>query len=71
MTGGALHPPGVFTDRTATAIFAKLYEDFRHGYVLRYTARGVAREGWHEITVTIPRFPSYEVRAKRGYWVEK
>ena len=71
MTGGALHPPGVFTDRTAAAIFDKLYADFRHGYVLRYVAHDVAREGWHEIKVTIPRFPAYDVRAKRGYWVEK
>jgi tetratricopeptide (TPR) repeat protein len=69
-TGGALHPPGVFTDRNAAVIFNKVYDDYRHSYVLRYMPTGVARDGWHEITVTTPKFPSYELKARRGYFVE-
>jgi len=70
-TGGALHPPGVFTDRTAAAIFSKVYDDYRHSYVLRYMPAGIARDGWHDIAVTTPKFPSYELHARRGYFVEK
>jgi tetratricopeptide (TPR) repeat protein len=69
-TGGALHPPGVFTDRNAAVIFNKVYDDYRHSYVLRYMPTGVARDGWHEIMVTTPKFPSYELKARRGYFVE-
>jgi VWFA-related protein len=70
MTGGAMHPPGVFIDRSAAAIFNKLFDDYRHSYILRYTAEGVARDGWHEITVTTPKYPSYELHARKGYLAE-
>jgi VWFA-related protein len=66
-SGGKLHPRGIFLDRTASGIFSKLYDEYRHGYILRYTAEGVARDGWHEITVTAPKYPSYEIRARKGY----
>jgi VWFA-related protein len=69
-TGGALHPPGVFTDRSAAAIFEKLFNDYRRSYILRYAAEGVARDGWHDITVTTPKYPSYQLRARKGYFVE-
>lgn len=69
-SGGALHPPGVFIDRSAAAIFNKLFNDYRHSYILRYTAEGVAHDGWHEITVTTPKYPSYELHARKGYLVE-
>ncbi len=69
MTGGALYVPGMFTDRTASAIFDKLYADYRHRYVLRYTASG-REAGWHEVTVTVPRVPQAQIDAKRGYFVE-
>lgn len=69
-TGGAMHPPGVFVDRTAAAIFDKVYNDHRHNYVLRYQPTGVARDGWHDITVTTPKYSSYELHARRGYLVE-
>jgi tetratricopeptide (TPR) repeat protein len=69
-SGGALHPPGVFTDRSAAAIFKKVFDDYRHSYVIRYNAEGVARDGWHEIVVTTPRTPSYELHARKGYLVE-
>jgi VWFA-related protein len=69
LTGGALHLPGVFRDRTASTIFDKLYSDYRHGYVLRYAALGAPSPGWHEVSVTVPRLPKAQVDAKRGYFV--
>jgi VWFA-related protein len=70
MTGGALYLPGVFRDRTASAIFNKLYSDYRQRYVLRYTASGVRDPGRHDVTVTVPRLPKAQIDAKRGYFVE-
>lgn len=70
MTGGNLYLPGVFTDRTAAAIFKKVFEDYRRSYVLRYTPKGVAAAGWHEVKVTIPGHAGYELQARRGYFVE-
>jgi VWFA-related protein len=70
LTGGAIHPPGVFTDRNATTIFDKIYAEFRRNYVLRYLPADVDRVGWHDVTVTVPRHPGLEVRARRGYLVE-
>ncbi len=71
LTGGRVYLPGVFADRTASDIFAKLYADFRHRYVLEYTAEGVSADGWHDIVVTIARFPKATISAKRGYFIEK
>lgn len=71
LTGGALHLPGVFRDRTASAIFDKLYSDYRNGYVLRYASSSAPSPGWHEVTITLPRLPKAQVDAKRGYFVER
>src|SRR5262249_27212410 len=68
--GGDLHIPGIFTDRTAAGIFKRVYDDYRQNYVLRYTPQGVKREGWHEITVKVPAYPSYTISARRGYAIE-
>jgi VWFA-related protein len=70
LTGGAVHPPGVFTDRNAAAIFDKIYAEFRRNYILRYLPQGVTRDGWHDVKVTIPSHSGLEVRARRGYLVE-
>lgn len=70
MTGGEVHPPGVFTDRTAASIFDRVYNDYRRAYLLRYTRTGVPASGWHDIAVTIPAHPSYDITARRGYFAE-
>ena len=70
LTGGKMYLPGVFTDRTAAAIFEKVLADYRQGYILRYTPQGVKREGWHEISVTVPSASSYTIHARRGYAVD-
>jgi VWFA-related protein len=68
-TGGALHVPGIFTSAAGT--FRKVLGDYRRSYLLRYTPQGVAREGWHEIAVSVPAHPSYTVHARRGYAVDR
>jgi VWFA-related protein len=70
MTGGKLYLPGIFTDRTAAAIFKKVFEDYRASYLLRYVPKGVPATGWHEVKVTIPGQPSFDVQSRRGYFVE-
>ncbi len=70
ITGGKMYLPGVFTDRTAAGIFNKVFADYRQGYVLRYTPQGVKREGWHELSVTLPSQSSYTVHARRGYAID-
>jgi VWFA-related protein len=70
ITGGKLYLPGIFTDRTAAAIFKKVFEDYRASYVLRYVPKGAPTTGWHEVKVTIPGQPSFDVQARRGYFVE-
>jgi VWFA-related protein len=70
ITGGELYLPGIFTNRTASAIFEKAFADYRKGYLLRFTPQGVTREGWHDVTVTIPGQPGVEIKARRGYAVD-
>src|SRR5690606_32181067 len=48
----------------------RIFDQYRQGYVLRYTPRGVKREGWHDIVVRVPGRPSATVQARRGYFVE-
>jgi VWFA-related protein len=54
------------TSAPITASFVRAIEDFRTSYVLRYVPAGVARPGWHELTVEVPG-KNAEVRARRGY----
>jgi tetratricopeptide (TPR) repeat protein len=70
LTGGQVYFPSLFTVASASAIFERAFADYRRSYLLRYTPTGVARAGWHEVTVTMPNHPSYSVRARRGYSVE-
>ena len=48
------------------ALFARAIEDFRTSYLLTFTPRGVARDGWHELSVRI-RDKRVNVRARQGY----
>jgi hypothetical protein len=70
VTGGHAYLPGIFTDRTAAGIFKKVYDDYRHSYVIRYAPQGVKRDGWHELSVTLPAYPNVEISARRGYGVD-
>jgi hypothetical protein len=63
LTGGRV----IAEDKDVTAAFLNALEDFRKSYVVAYTATGVKHGGWHELKVTVPKFPGYAVRAKQGY----
>ena len=47
--------------------FKSVIDDFRTSYVLRYSPAGVARPGWHNISVTVKKAGSFDVRARKGY----
>lgn len=71
VTGGAyygLDALGLYRDFSDEV--DRIFDQYRQGYVLRYTPRGVKREGWHDIVVRVPGRPSATVQARRGYFVE-
>jgi hypothetical protein len=49
-------------------LFRGLIADFRTGYDLKYVAKGVARTGWHDLSLSIRKPGSYTIRARRGYF---
>jgi Ca-activated chloride channel family protein len=63
LTGGRLFE----VDKTAnlSAIFLEVLQEFRQRYLLSYTPRGVARDGWHRLEVRVKRRAS--VQARSGY----
>lgn len=67
-TGGQLHAPFISSRKDAVTTFKKVFDDYRESYVLRYTPRGVARDGWHEIKVEVPGQPRATIRARKGYF---
>lgn len=69
-TGGGWHQTAFFTEPSLTGTFRETFENFRQGYMLRYTPQGVRLEGWHTIEVTVPRSRGYTVSARRGYGIE-
>jgi VWFA-related protein len=69
-TGGNLHLSELIRAVTLHGTFERAFEHFRQSYVLRYTLRGVAREGWHRITVTVPKDKSLRIRARPGYGID-
>ena len=63
-TGGTLQR----TDKAPEAL-GEIIADFRSSYVLRYSPRGVAPAGWHDLGVKVTRPGSFKVRARKGYEV--
>jgi VWFA-related protein len=63
-TGGQVFYPNA--SEGLTGAFSRALSEFRTSYVLRYTPGGVAREGWHDITVRVTS-GTYDVHAKKGY----
>lgn len=64
-TGGTVVPFRANED--LGAIFRRVLDGFRSTYVLHFTPTGVAREGFHELQVTVSR-PNATVTARRGYF---
>jgi hypothetical protein len=65
-TGG--HAWRIFANAAMPDAFRRVVDDFRAGYVLRYSVRGVPPAGWHDIHVAIDRRGSYRVSARAGYF---
>ena len=63
-TGGQIFPAD--PDAPIGGAFTRAIEEFRTSYVLRYVPQGVARDGWHEISVTVKGGP-FEIRSRKGY----
>lgn len=61
-TGGLLHRA-----RNASEALAEIVADFRSSYILRYSPRGVALAGWHDLKVKLTRPGSFSIRARKGY----
>jgi len=49
--------------------FRATFEQYRRAYVLYYTPHGVARDGWHDVVVSVdaPKGRQYTVHARLGY----
>jgi VWFA-related protein len=69
-TGGAFHKAQMLNVPNLKSTFKRAFEDFRNSYVLRYSAQGQVKSGWHTIEVRVPRLRSAAVRSRTGYLVE-
>jgi Ca-activated chloride channel family protein len=65
-TGGETHRSR-FGD-PAVRTFARILDEFRRSYVLRYSPAGVPRGGWHQVRVAVPRTPGLTIKSRSGYF---
>jgi len=65
-TGGEKHK-SLFGD-SAVKTFARILDDFRQSYVLRYSAQHVKPGGWHAVTVQVPAQPGLTIKSRSGYF---
>ena len=63
-TGGELLR--VESIKNLSATFLSILEEFRHRYLISYSPRGVAREGWHRLEVRVKQ-KGATVKARPGY----
>jgi tetratricopeptide (TPR) repeat protein len=70
-TGGAWHQTEMLSMPSLAGTFRAAFEDFRTGYVLRYTPQGVTRGGWHRLDVALAKPQGFRVRARRGYGIDE
>jgi VWFA-related protein len=70
-TGGSWTMPGIFSDQNAGVIFRRFYERSQRSYRIRYVPTGVAREGWHDVSISVPKYPSYTLTVRPGYSVAR
>jgi VWFA-related protein len=68
-TGGGMHA-ALFGDPTVRE-FGRILDEFRASYVLRYTAQGVARGGWHAVKVDVPGTRGVTIHARSGYFIPR
>jgi VWFA-related protein len=63
-SGGRLYELEKTADLTST--FKTIVDEFRHRYLISYTPRGVAKDGWHRLEVRVKR-KGADVKARPGY----
>jgi hypothetical protein len=64
LTGGKLFE--IRSTATLGDTFVKLLEEFRHRYLVSYTPRGVAKDGWHRLDVGV-KGRKATVKTRHGY----
>jgi VWFA-related protein len=64
LTGGTLYK--VESTRDLRATFLAILDEFRHRYLVSYTPRGVAKDGWHRLDVRV-RNRRTTIKARTGY----
>ena len=55
-------------EQTVGAAVLTALQEFRQSYLLRYTATGVAIEGWHKLEVKLRGGKCYRIRTRLGYF---
>jgi VWFA-related protein len=65
LTGGATVEIESTKDLSAT--FVRILEEFRHRYLVSFSPRGVAEEGWHRVEVRVKNRRT-TVKARPGYF---
>lgn len=68
-TGGAEYGLRILR-KSMPDFFRNVLADYRRSYLLQYTIAGIPLEGWHEIVVKLNRPGRYEIRARKGYFVD-
>jgi VWFA-related protein len=64
LTGGTMYKVESTKDLRGT--FLGILDEFRHRYLVSYTPRGVAREGWHRLEVRVKNRRA-TIKARPGY----
>jgi len=64
LTGGTLYK--IDSTRDLRATFLRILEEFRHRYLISYTPRGVAQNGWHRLDVKLKNRRA-TIKARPGY----
>ena len=63
-TGGRLFEIEKTVNLAST--FLRIFEEFRHRYLVSYTPRGVARDGWHALDIRV-KGRKATIKARPGY----
>ena len=53
-------------DRESARTFLGILDEFRHRYLVSYTPKGVAKDGWHKLEVRV-KSRRASVKARPGY----
>jgi VWFA-related protein len=64
LTGGKLLE--IESTQNLSALFLRILDEFRQRYLVSYTPRGVAKDGWHRLEVRVKR-RNVTIKARPGY----